>query len=1541
MCDSIANGGYIPPAEKCCPPANVIIASNVLDTNGNIICGNIISQDGTFTGNLYVSGNIVSNIVYVNLNIAGVINTSSIVSGAYYGNGSGLANLNAANLFGIISSSNLPTTTVVPGTYGSSANVFQGTIDQYGRVTQAANISILSSQWTTIDGNVAYQNGVSIGTLSNPPIGSNLYVLGTANISTLNVDFLTVNSAIVYGTSTLNVYGISNLNSVIGNSFTGNGSGLSNLNGSNVTGTVGTAVAVTGNAQPNITSVGTLTGLNVQGLLVASNGSAISNLNSSNIVGAVGTAVAVTGNAQPNITSVGTLTDLNVQGLLVASNGSAISNLNSSNIVGTVGTAVAVTGNAQPNITSVGVLSSLSVSGVLSAGFLTGNASGLSNLRAANVIGTVATAQAVTASNQPNITSVGIMTLLRVTGRVTAGSFQGDGSLLTSLSAGNVVGNVAYSNLALYVSSSAQPNITSVGTLTSLQVSGGVTAGSFAGDAAGLSNIQVSNITGTVPFATTAGVVTQAAQPNITSVGALTSLSVIGTMSAGTFVGDGYGVTGVRASTLIGSVPLAAAVSGNAQPNITSVGTLSSLTVSGLIVGSGQALSSLRGANVVGTVGTAGAVTGNAQPNITSIGTLSSLSVSGALSAGLLTGNASGLSNLRASNIIGTVPLAVAVTGNAQPNITSVGLLSNVAVSNSVTTTNVFATFANVSGTGIFGSVGIGTASPFGPFEISSPLPNQTVSVYLSDGATGLGDGSAIIKDPFQNLFIENYQNADIIIAASGTNRMRMYAPGGQAILSPLGVGPTLTNPLGSGATLQVTGNIYASNALTAPNLIVPTANILSLNVSTDANVTNLTVFQQATTTNFIVEGALTSNAANTTFLYDTLTIPFINTAILGSNIINVFFLNVYSISNLNSIVTNTANIGALNVITISNLNSLTTNLIAPTANIGNLNVFQVSNLQNLTLSNSLTAVNVFATTYRGDGGLLSNINSSPGFLPNLVVSNSVTTTNVFFQNAILNTNLPTFSGAQGTWGSSANVSQVTVDQYGRVSAASNVAITSSQWMTVGSNIAYQNGVSIGTLNSPPTGSNLYVPGTISVGTLNVSSLATNLVATTANVGTLNVWQISNLQSLSVPTANVGTLNVITISNLNSLTTNLTSTTANVGTLNVWQISNLQSLSVPTANVGTLNVLAISNLNSLMTNLTATTANVGTLNVWQISNLQSLSVPTANVGTLNVSAIENVTQLNAGNVSVTNTVTVSNLTVTSNILPYNTAGNTYVVGNVVVSGNVYSSLGELGVGGSLMFTLGTTLTPAIQYTGTVPVAGTTTYGLSMTPFTRQGTSTFIKVSANGCFQFNQTGVYKASGIFMTNSNNVLGIGIGSNVIDYGTRTDQSYLYSLVPFVSQNPTSVLETQFYVSSTSLYYYIDLFSIDSIILQPTSNLSGGTWVSISPLGGISAASTTVTLSTLGDIVTNKSTSYGAQITDYYIGVNGTGVTITLPPGNTLAAGKTYVIKDESGAAAANHIILAPTSPDLIDKQSSLTLVVNFLATTVLWTGTTWSII
>ena len=339
-----------------------------------------------------------------------------------------------------------------------------------------------------------------------------------------------------------------------------------------------------------------------------------------------------------------------------------------------------------------------------------------------------------------------------------------------------------------------------------------------------------------------------------------------------------------------------------------------------------------------------------------------------------------------------------------------------------------------------------------------------------------------------------------------------------------------------------------------------------------------------------------------------------------------------------------------------------------------------------------------------------------------------------------------------------------------------------------------------------------------------------------------------------------------------------------------------------------------------------TLSNINASNIFQpFANLVvSNSVTTTNVVSVDIYA--------------SNTLFTSNLVVSSNIIP-GSSGNTYIQGNVVVSGNVYSSLGELGVGGSLFFSLGAPDTPAF-FVGSIPGGGAQTNKIRLDAFTKQGTSTYISTSANGCFQFTQSGVYTICSNFLTNFNNILGIGIGSNVIDYGTRTDQTYLYSVIPFISQNPTGVLEAQIYVSDLTKYYYVDAFSVDGVTLQPTSSVNGGTWISIAPLGSAASVSQTITLSTLGNTVTGQATNYGAQITDYYIGCSA-GITVTLPNGATLAAGKQYVIKDEAGTAATNHITIQPYTGNLIDGQTSLIFVINYGAVTLYWTGTFWSIV
>ena len=1089
MCDSIANGGPRCPPAAPCPPANVTIASNVLNTNGNVIAGNVISVDGTFTGNLYIAGQVYGNIIYNSLNIGGVINTQTIVADAYFGNGYGLSNLNAGNLTGTIQSTNLPVTGVATGVYGDFANVSQVTVDVYGRVTQASNVGILSSQWTTVSGNVAYQNGVSVGTLSAPPVGSNLYVLGSANITdTLNVSTLFVNSATVFGSQTLNVFGVSNLAFI-----TGDGGGISNVRSSVLVGNVASANVALVVSQPS-----------------------------------------------------------------------------------------------QPNITSVGILTSLNVSGISNLNFISGNASGLSNINASNL-----------------------------------------------------VGNVANANVALVVSQPSQPNITSVGILTGLYSTGNVSASLFIGSGNLLSNIQVSNLTGILDYAKTAGSVINPSQPNITSVGALTSLSVTGSLIAGTISGDGQGLFGIHANAISETLATANSVVQPAQPNITSVGTLTGLAIQGLLIAS----------------------------------------------------NSSGLSNVPASNLIGTMPVGVLPVSGV--------------------TAGLYGSGANVSSV---------TVDQYGRVTNASNVPFTTSQWTTVDANVAFEHGVSIgiVSNPpiGSNLYVLGTASIEVI-------------------------------------------NVGALNAFSA-NLI--TANVENLNVVAGEFTTQMNAFSA----NLITSNVGTLNASST---------------ILVSG--NVENLNVAS--------------G-----TLSTLNAFSANLI--TSNVGTLNV---------------------------ESGILSTLNA---FSANLITAN-VATLNAFRANLV----------------------------------------------------------------------------TANVGTLNVAS---------GTLSTLNAF------SANLITANVGTLNAVTggfTSQMNAFSANLV--TANVGTLNAF------SSNLVTANVVTLNAVAggfTTQMNAFSANLV--TANVGTLNVASgtLSTLNAFSANliTANVGTMNVSSIL------VQNLNVVSNSNVSNLVVTSNILA-GPAGNTYMTGNLVISGNVFSALGDpLGFGGSLYFSLGGQVTPS-TYTGGL-------YGqalaLSLSPFSIQGSSSAVLRSANGHLQFTRTGVYNFRGMFCTTADNITGVAIGSNVIDYGTRTDQTYVWRHVPFISQNPTAVFDFDFYVGSTTAYYYVDLFAVDAPTLQPTSNALGGTWLTVGPSSGGGGSGGSVTLTTLGACVFNASPG----VSDYYVGVNN-GTPITLPLGASLSPGKQYIIKDESGLAGTfvGYIVTVYASgSDLIDGQASFVIALNYGSVSVVWTGTRWSI-
>ena len=729
---------------------------------------NLLKTNTSNTGFLNAANGAVSNLLCSNINVLTTANLASLFVGGVYGNGSGISNLNSSNLVGNVAS---------------------------------ANLALVVSQ-------PSQPNVTSLGTLTS----------------------LTVSGVLQAGL------------------FAGNASGLSNVNGSNVS-TVPTAQSVTVAAQTNITSVGTLTGLTVSGVLNANlhvgNASGLSNLNSSNLVGNVAQAniaLVVSQPLQGNITRTGTLTGLNVTGVsnltdiyangftsnstntvfnfdtltvpflssttlnvstvsnigIIFGQGNGISNVQSSVLLGNVANAnvaLVVSQPAQPNITSVGQLTSLTVSGISSSNLFVGNASALSNINGANV-STVPTAQSVTVAAQTNITSVGTLTSLSVQGISSANLFVGNASGISNINSSNLVGNVANSNVALVVSQPFQPNITSVGTLTGLYSSGNITATFFTGQGNGLTNVLSSVLVGNVANANVALVVSQPSQPNITSVGTLTSLTVQGISSSNLFVGNASALSNINGAN-VSTVPAAQSVTVAAQTNITSVGTLTSLTVQGisssnLFVGNASALSNINGANV-STVPAAQSVTVAAQTNITSVGTLTSLTVQGISSSNLFVGNASALSNLNASNVAFGA-LAASQLAAAQTNITSVGTLTSL----------------TVSGNSNLQTLNVASISTPGVIPVSSGLFMNLNATYTLN-STGNWTGN---------------------IAGSVTsNLFTLFAPNPVASWTTYGTNPLITGPTSNGGfRFNQTGPYQFTVVLTSDNNIKTIA--LSSNTS-------------------------------------------------------------------------------------------------------------------------------------------------------------------------------------------------------------------------------------------------------------------------------------------------------------------------------------------------------------------------------------------------------------------------------------------------------------------------------------------------------------------------------------------------------------------------------------------------------------------------------------------------------------------------------------------------------------------------------------
>jgi hypothetical protein len=742
------------------------------DPLANLVIDNLDLADDLTANNAFITNDITANSVTANYL---AVNTNATIA--------------AANITGVARAGQVNTTSMTTGSNSTLGNIVgawsingAGTVNGISDtslwvtggnlvVTGAGNIGIRTDNYKWANGNPVSFEGTYTNTnvsLYMPTYQGNVGYPGSS--SAFNGNVLSTGSNLIQGT-------------IVGNWHVSPGSsinGLSNIAGANVTGIVGNALisqfantanianVVTVNAQPNITSVGTLTGLGVAGDITAANitsntgifagnAAGLFNIPIANLVGTfptVGNATnasqadvanTVSVNSQPNITSVGTLTGLIVSGnaqftgpvVSLGSNGNVRINGGTNGQVlitngsgglswadtGSANTALTVINNAQPNITSLGSLTGLTVSGDITTGNLFANSG---TIRASSLVGTISN------SSQTNITTLGTLTGLSVGGnanfaspvvnlgpvsnvRITSGS---SGQVLTTNGAGVLSWeDVTNATTAGTVTTNAQPNITSTGTLTSLGVSGGISVtgtGTFG-------NITTSGIaaTGVINFT----------GPNV-SLGAVGNVRITGGSSGQVLSTDGSGglswVSAAAATTAI-------TVTANAQPNVTSLGTLTGLSVNGNItvttgryIGNAAGLTNIPGANVTGVVPVASYSTTSGTAS-----TATTATTAGAAST---------------ATTAGTANLANIVIGSAQPNITSLGTLTSLAVSGAITKDgqNVISlgdfttsTGYTVLPNGLILQFGTGTCQQQRGTTVFYPVSFTTTPIFVASGSSG------------------------------------------------------------------------------------------------------------------------------------------------------------------------------------------------------------------------------------------------------------------------------------------------------------------------------------------------------------------------------------------------------------------------------------------------------------------------------------------------------------------------------------------------------------------------------------------------------------------------------------------------------------------------------------------------------------------------------------------------------------------------------------------------------------------------------------
>ena len=288
-----------------------------------------------------------------------------------------------------------------------------------------------------------------------------------------------------------------------------------------------------------------------------------------------------------------------------------------------------VSGNIETtNFTATGniVVANIVASNNVTSNYFIGDGSQLTNVDATTA-NFASYAGVVTTAAQPNITSLGTLTSLSATGNITANYYFGNGALLTGIANSNYAPTSNFANFAGNVTVSSQPNITSLGTLTTLLVSGNANVGNLK------ANLVISNLIPATSNLYTIGNTTNRWKDLYLAGNSIYLANLVLSANGNSLVINGgtgnvvaTNLSNVPAGNIVGQVAnslIASTVYTNSQPNITSVGTLTTLAVSGNTTSNNLAVADTLNSQTISVSGT----TYSTNLNVTGTATFSSNAV--------------------------------------------------------------------------------------------------------------------------------------------------------------------------------------------------------------------------------------------------------------------------------------------------------------------------------------------------------------------------------------------------------------------------------------------------------------------------------------------------------------------------------------------------------------------------------------------------------------------------------------------------------------------------------------------------------------------------------------------------------------------------------------------------------------------------------------------------------------------------------------------------------------------------------------------------